>query len=191
SCLSLHPSFHLCGTFFIPLLWHTFLPLLPISLLFSSRLFFPFFTPHLSPSSYRPNLVFFTLTHTSLHCTQQYTTYSTMTNKTSSNIVECRSQELLNGLIAENRQVVVLRYSHAMPGAKIAEHKFHVCARALEDGSIFIPFALVNLAEFFDDGNKVEVDPAAMIRYTTYREGDELQSTGNCAELEGMITSLM
>ncbi|KAG0377836.1 hypothetical protein BGX24_005328 [Mortierella sp. AD032] len=91
-----------------------------------------------------------------------------MTSKTSSNIVECRCQEQLNQLIADNRKVIVLRYSHAMPWGKIAEHKFHVCARALEAGNIIIPFVLANLAEFFDDGNKVEVDPAAMIRYTSY-----------------------
>lgn len=68
----------------------------------------------------------------------------------------------------------------------------HVCARALEKGNITtIPFVLVNYAEFYEFGGKIEVLPTAMIRYTAYVDGQEKQSTGNSAELEGLVTSLL
>ncbi|CAO3572985.1 unnamed protein product [Mortierella alpina] len=116
-----------------------------------------------------------------------------MTNeKVASIIVECRSQEQLEELITSNRRVVVLFYSYAMPWGKIAEHKMHVCARALEDGNITtIPFVLVNYAEFYEFGNKVEVLPTTMIRYSAYVDGQERQSTGNSAELEGLVTGIL
>jgi len=75
---------------------------------------------------------------------------------------------------------------------KIAEHKMHVCARALENGNITtIPFVLVNYAEFYEFGNKVEVLPTTMIRYAAYVDGQERQSTGNSAELEGLVTGIL
>jgi hypothetical protein len=75
---------------------------------------------------------------------------------------------------------------------KIAEHKMHVCARALEQGNITtIPFVLVNYAEFYEFGNKVEVLPTTMIRYAAYVDGIERQSTGNSAELEGLVTGIL
>ncbi|KAF9966293.1 hypothetical protein BGZ70_002740 [Mortierella alpina] len=116
-----------------------------------------------------------------------------MTNdKVSSIIVECRSQEELDSLISSNRRAVVLFYSYAMPWGKIAEHKMHVCARALEDGNITtIPFVLVNYAEFYEFGNKVEVLPTTMIRYAAFVDGQEYQSTGNSAELEGLVTAIL
>ncbi|KAF9111299.1 hypothetical protein BGX27_005138 [Mortierella sp. AM989] len=79
-----------------------------------------------------------------------------------------------------------------MPWGKIAEHKMHVCAMALEKGDITtIPFVLVNYAEFYEFGSKVEVQPTTMIRYSAYINGTEIQSTGNSAELEGLVTSLL
>lgn len=75
---------------------------------------------------------------------------------------------------------------------KIAEHKMHVCARALENGNITtIPFVLVNYAEFYEFGGKIEVLPTSVIRYTAYVNGQERQSTGNSAELEGLVTGLL
>ncbi|KAF9283049.1 hypothetical protein BGZ68_005599 [Mortierella alpina] len=113
-------------------------------------------------------------------------------NKVASIIVECRSQEDLDQIIASNHKVIVLYYSYAMPWGKIAEHKMHVCARALEDGNITtIPFVLVNYAEFYEYGSKVEVLPTTMIRYASYVEGQETQSTGNSAELEGLVTGIL
>ncbi|KAG0202924.1 hypothetical protein BGX28_004710 [Mortierella sp. GBA30] len=110
-----------------------------------------------------------------------------MTHNTSSIIVECKSQEQLDQIISQNERVVVLFYSYAMPWGKIAEHKMHVCARALEQGNITtIPFVLVNYAEFYEFGGKVEVLPTTMIRYAAYVDGQERQSTGNSAELEGL-----
>lgn len=68
----------------------------------------------------------------------------------------------------------------------------HVCARALENGNILsIPFVLVNYAEFYEYGGKVEVLPTTMIRYAAYVDGQEMSSTGNSAELEGLVTSLL
>ncbi|KAG0350920.1 hypothetical protein BG005_009569 [Podila minutissima] len=107
-------------------------------------------------------------------------------------IVNCTSQEDLDQILAHNQKVVVLYYSYAMPWGKIAEHKMHVCARALENGNITsIPFVLVNYAEFYEFGNKIEVLPTTMIRYAAYVEGQERQSTGNSAELEGLVTGLL
>ncbi|KAF9919577.1 hypothetical protein FBU30_010792 [Linnemannia zychae] len=116
----------------------------------------------------------------------------TSNQNTASIIVECKTQEQLDQLIANNHKVIVLYYSYAMPWGKIAEHKMHVCARALEQGSITtIPFVLVNYAEFYEFGNKVEVLPTTMIRYAAYVNGSEHQSTGNSAELEGLVTSIL
>ncbi|KAG9322621.1 hypothetical protein KVV02_002324 [Mortierella alpina] len=116
----------------------------------------------------------------------------THSNKVASIIVECRSQEDLDALIANNQRAVVLYYSYAMPWGKIAEHKMHVCAKALEDGNITtIPFVLVNYAEFYEYGSKVEVLPTTMIRYAAYVGGEERQSTGNSAELEGLVTGIL
>ncbi|KAG0310133.1 hypothetical protein BGZ97_012764 [Linnemannia gamsii] len=113
-------------------------------------------------------------------------------NKVSSIIVECKTQEQLDQIISNNQRVVVLYYSYAMPWGKIAEHKMHVCARALEQGNITtIPFVLVNYAEFYEFGNKVEVLPTTMIRYAAYVDGIERQSTGNSAELEGLVTGIL
>lgn len=68
----------------------------------------------------------------------------------------------------------------------------HVCARALENGNITdIPFVLVNYAEFYEFGGKIEVLPTSVIRYTSYIDGKECQSTGNSAELEGLVTGLL
>jgi len=68
----------------------------------------------------------------------------------------------------------------------------HVCARALEQGNITsIPFVLVNYAEFYESGQKVEVFPTTMIRYGAYQNGEEISSTGNSAELEGLVTGLL
>lgn len=68
----------------------------------------------------------------------------------------------------------------------------HVCARALEQGNITsIPFVLVNYAEFYEYGNKVEVLPTTMIRYAAYVDGNEISTTGNSAELEGLVTGLL
>ncbi|KAF9982951.1 hypothetical protein BGZ65_002340 [Modicella reniformis] len=113
-------------------------------------------------------------------------------HETSSLIIECRSQEELDRIIAENMKAVVLYYSYAMPWGKIAEHKMHVCARALERGNIItIPFVLVNYAEFYENGCKVDVLPTTMIRYSSYLDGSEHQCTGNSAELEGLVTGLL
>ncbi|KAF9117754.1 hypothetical protein BGW39_001828 [Mortierella sp. 14UC] len=113
-------------------------------------------------------------------------------NKVASIIVECKSQDELDRIIANNQRVVVLYYSYAMPWGKIAEHKMHVCARALENGNITtIPFVLVNYAEFYDDGCKVEILPTTMIRYAAYVDGQERHSTGNSAELEGLVTGIL
>ncbi|KAG0376314.1 hypothetical protein BGX24_007915 [Mortierella sp. AD032] len=115
-----------------------------------------------------------------------------MTNTPSSIIVECKSQEELDRLIAGTHKVIVLYYSYAMPWGKIAEHKMHVCARALENGNITtIPFVLVNYAEFYEFGAKVEVLPTTMIRYASYVDGAEHSSTANSAELEGLVTSIL
>ncbi|KAG0271328.1 hypothetical protein BGZ95_000871 [Linnemannia exigua] len=115
-----------------------------------------------------------------------------MTNKSASIVVECKSQEELDGIIASNQKVIVLYYSYAMPWGKIAEHKMNVCARALEQGNITtIPFVLVNYAEFYEFGSKVEVLPTTMIRYAAYVNGEERQSTGNSAELEGLVTGIL
>ncbi|KAG0238494.1 hypothetical protein BGX31_003258 [Mortierella sp. GBA43] len=112
--------------------------------------------------------------------------------KIASIIVECKSQEELDRIISQNLKVVVLYYSYAMPWGKIAEHKMHVCARALEQGNITnIPFVLVNYAEFYEYGGKVEVLPTTMIRYAAYADGREISSTGNSAELEGLVTGLL
>ncbi|KAF9397640.1 hypothetical protein BGX21_008646 [Mortierella sp. AD011] len=112
--------------------------------------------------------------------------------KVASIIVECKSQEQLDQIISNNSKVIVLYYSYAMPWGKIAEHKMHVCARALENGNITtIPFVLVNYAEFYEFGGKVEVLPTTMIRYCAYVDGQEYQSTGNSAELEGLVTGLL
>ncbi|KAF9086998.1 hypothetical protein BGX27_003035 [Mortierella sp. AM989] len=65
-------------------------------------------------------------------------------------------------------------------------------ARALEQGNITtIPFVLVNYAEFYESGGKVEVLPTTMIRYSAYVEGNETGTTGNSAELEALATSLL
>ncbi|KAF9310298.1 hypothetical protein CPB97_006084 [Podila verticillata] len=115
-----------------------------------------------------------------------------MTPKISSIIVTCKSQEELDEILATTRKVIVLYYSYAMPWGKIAEHKMHVCARALENGNITtIPFVLVNYAEFYEFGGKIEVLPTSVIRYTAYVNGQERQSTGNSAELEGLVTGLL
>ncbi|KAF9898316.1 hypothetical protein BX616_004210 [Lobosporangium transversale] len=107
-------------------------------------------------------------------------------------IVECRSQEQLEQIIQNTKKVVVLYYSYAMPWGKIAEHKMHVCARALEKGNITtIPFVLVNYAEFYEYGGKIEVQPSTMIKYAAYVDGVERQTTGNSAELEGLVTGLL
>ncbi|KAK3828529.1 MAG: hypothetical protein J3Q66DRAFT_363656 [Benniella sp.] len=110
----------------------------------------------------------------------------------SSIIVECKSQEQLDQILSQNRKAIVLYYSYAMPWGKIAEHKMHVCARELEKGNILtIPFVLVNYAEFYEFGGKVEVQPTATIRYAAYVDGEEASATGNSAELEGLVTSLL
>ncbi|KAG0283095.1 hypothetical protein BGZ96_012537 [Linnemannia gamsii] len=115
-----------------------------------------------------------------------------MTSNPASIIIECKSQEQLDQIIQSNARVVVLYYSYAMPWGKIAEHKMHVCARALEQGNITsIPFVLVNYAEFYEFGSKVEVLPTTMIRYAAYVEHREQASTGNSAELEGLVTGLL
>ncbi|KAF9197578.1 hypothetical protein BGZ49_001919 [Haplosporangium sp. Z 27] len=115
-----------------------------------------------------------------------------MSPQVSSIIVVCKSQEELDDILATSRKVIVLYYSYAMPWGKIAEHKMHVCARALEKGNITtIPFVLVNYAEFYEFGGKVEVQPTTMIKYSAYVDGVERQSTGNSAELEGLVTSLL
>ena len=88
--------------------------------------------------------------------------------------------------------VVTVGLCHNSRWGKIAEHKMHVCARALEKGNITtIPFVLVNYAEFYEFGGKIEVLPTTMIRYTAYIDGQERQSTGNSAELEGLGTGLL
>ncbi|GJJ70645.1 hypothetical protein EMPS_02995 [Entomortierella parvispora] len=116
----------------------------------------------------------------------------TSNQKVSSIIVECKSEEHLREIISTNRRVIVLYYSYAMPWGKIAEHKMHVCARALEQGNITtIPFVLVNYAEFYEAGAKVEVLPTTVIRYAAFVEGREHASTGNSAELEGLVTGLL
>ncbi|KAG9073148.1 hypothetical protein KI688_000935 [Linnemannia hyalina] len=113
-------------------------------------------------------------------------------NTIASIIIECKTQEQLDEIINGNRRVVVLYYSYAMPWGKIAEHNMHVCARSLEKGNITtIPFVLVNYAEFYECGSKVEVLPTTMIRYAAYVEGREHQSTGNSAELEGLVTGIL
>ncbi|KAF9991351.1 hypothetical protein BGZ80_003634 [Entomortierella chlamydospora] len=115
-----------------------------------------------------------------------------MTPQASSIIVDCRSQEELDIILSSNQKVIVLYYSYAMPWGKIAEHKMHVCARALENGNITnIPFVLVNYAEFYEFGSKVEVLPTTMIRYAAYVNGTESNCTGNSAELEGLVTGLL
>ncbi|KAG0031725.1 hypothetical protein BGZ81_000734 [Podila clonocystis] len=115
-----------------------------------------------------------------------------MTPKISSIIVNCTSQEELDEILSTARKVIVLYYSYAMPWGKIAEHKMHVCARALENGNITdIPFVLVNYAEFYEFGGKIEVLPTSVIRYAAYVNGQERQSTGNSAELEGLVTGLL
>ncbi|KAF9195778.1 hypothetical protein BGZ50_003489 [Haplosporangium sp. Z 11] len=79
-----------------------------------------------------------------------------------------------------------------MPWGKIAEHKMHVCARAMENGNIKnIPFVLVNYAEFYEYGNKIEVSPATVLRYSAYVNGQETESIGNSAELEGLVTGIL
>ncbi|KAG0090307.1 hypothetical protein BGZ93_003037 [Podila epicladia] len=115
-----------------------------------------------------------------------------MTPNISSIIVNCKSQEELDEILANTKKVIVLYYSYAMPWGKIAEHKMHVCARALENGNITtIPFVLVNYAEFYEFGSKIEVLPTSMIRYAAYIDGREYQTTGNSAELEGLVTGLL
>ncbi|KAG0262262.1 hypothetical protein BG011_000168 [Mortierella polycephala] len=116
----------------------------------------------------------------------------TNTHVVPSIIVECKTQEQLDVIVSSNDRVIVLYYSYAMPWGKIAEHKMHVCARALENGNITtIPFVLVNYAEFYEYGSKVEVLPTTMIRYAAYVDGRERSSTGNSAELEGLVTGLL
>ncbi|KAF9438527.1 hypothetical protein BGZ76_007201 [Entomortierella beljakovae] len=116
-----------------------------------------------------------------------------MTNHHEASILRTvNSQEELDQLITQNTKVVVLFYSYAMPWGKIAEHKMHVCAKALEDGNIVnIPFVLVNYAEFYEYGVKVDVLPTTMIRYVAYVNGKEYSTTANSAELEGLVTSLL
>ncbi|KAG0369290.1 hypothetical protein BGZ54_010386 [Gamsiella multidivaricata] len=115
-----------------------------------------------------------------------------MTPQVSSIINVCKSQEELDEVLTRSKKAVVLYYSYAMPWGKIAEHKMHVCARALERGNITdIPFVLVNYAEFYEFGGKVEVLPSTMIKYTAYVNGVEKQSTGNSAELDGLVTGLL
>ncbi|KAG0016431.1 hypothetical protein BGZ82_001092 [Podila clonocystis] len=110
----------------------------------------------------------------------------------SSIIIDCKSQEHLDEIIASNRKVIVLFYSYAMPWGKIGEHKMHVCARELEKGHITsIPFVLVNYGEFYVQGKRISIVPTVMIRYTAYVDGREHQSTGNSAELEGLVTALL
>ncbi|KAF9582181.1 hypothetical protein BGW38_000546 [Lunasporangiospora selenospora] len=115
-----------------------------------------------------------------------------MTPKPSSIITTCTSEEELSRILTESPKAIVLYYSYAMPWGKIAEHKMHVCARALEKGNItFIPFVLVNYADFYERGRKVEVLPTTMIRYSAYVNGQEQNSTANSAELEGLVTGLL
>ncbi|KAF9163732.1 hypothetical protein DFQ26_002215 [Actinomortierella ambigua] len=79
-----------------------------------------------------------------------------------------------------------------MPWGKVAEHKMQVVARQLEKGSITtIPFILVNYADFYEDGVKVEIAPHTMIKYESYVDGQAHQCTGNSAELEGLVTALL
>lgn len=67
-----------------------------------------------------------------------------------------------------------------------------VCAKELEKGNITsIPFVLVDFSNFYEFGKKIEVDPATVIRYMTYINGSEQSSTGNSAELDGLVTSLL
>ncbi|KAF8944956.1 hypothetical protein BGZ47_003460 [Haplosporangium gracile] len=115
-----------------------------------------------------------------------------MTPQPSKIIVNCKSQEELDTILSQFRRAIVLYYSYAMPWGKIAEHKMHVCARALEKGNITtIPFVLVNYAEFYEFGGKIEVLPTTTIRYTAYVDGQPRESTGNSAELEGLVTALL
>ncbi|KAG0268283.1 hypothetical protein DFQ27_007134 [Actinomortierella ambigua] len=109
----------------------------------------------------------------------------------SSLIVECQTSESLEGIINTNRKVVALFYSYDMPWGKIAEHKMQVVARQLEKGNITtIPFILVNYADFYEDGVKVETAPHT-IKYESYVDGRVHQCTGNSAELEGLVTALL
>ena len=68
----------------------------------------------------------------------------------------------------------------------------HVCARALENGNITtVTFVLVDYAEFYESGQKVEVLPTTMIRFAMFVDGQEHASTGNAAELEGLVTGVL
>ncbi|KAF9340883.1 hypothetical protein BGX26_008844, partial [Mortierella sp. AD094] len=52
----------------------------------------------------------------------------------------------------------------------------HVSARAVENGNITnIPFVLVNFAEFYEHGAKVDVLPTTTIRYAAFVDGQEHQ----------------
>ncbi|CAO3564765.1 unnamed protein product [Mortierella alpina] len=116
----------------------------------------------------------------------------TNSDRVASIIVECKSQEALESLLGQNRNVVVLHYSYAMPEGKLAEQKMCACARALEQGNITtIPFVLVNYAEFYECGNKVEAPSTTSIQYTAYVEGREANSTQSIAELEGLVTGIL
>ena len=68
-----------------------------------------------------------------------------------------------------------------------------VCASAMEhDVKITdIPFVLVNNGEFYKFGAKIEVLPTTTFRYAAYVEGQERASTGNHAELEGLVAGLL
>ncbi|KAG0230994.1 hypothetical protein B0O80DRAFT_493869 [Mortierella sp. GBAus27b] len=106
-------------------------------------------------------------------------------------IVKCNSQEELSDLIRGSMKVIVLYYSYKMPWGKNAEQKMNLCASELEKGNITsIPFVLVDYENFTEDGFKVENYPQS-IRYSAYLDGEETQSTGNSAELEGLVTSLL
>ncbi|KAF9405266.1 hypothetical protein BGZ76_006619, partial [Entomortierella beljakovae] len=99
-------------------------------------------------------------------------------------IVTCKTQEELDEILSTSSKVIVLYYSYAMPWGKIAEHKMHVCAKALEKGSITtIPFVLVNYAEFYEFGGKVEIHPTTMIKYAAYINGVEQETVQSLKDL--------
>ncbi|KAF9985140.1 hypothetical protein BGZ65_011590 [Modicella reniformis] len=100
-------------------------------------------------------------------------------------IVKCQTQEQLEELIVTNKKVVVLYYSHAMPGGKAAEDKMHECARELEESGIRIPFVLVNYADFTEDGSKVL--PPTKFQIITYFDGNQHASTSDSDELQRIV----
>ncbi|KAG0315347.1 hypothetical protein BGZ99_007519 [Dissophora globulifera] len=115
-----------------------------------------------------------------------------MTSNVSYLIVNCKTQEELDEIIARNNKVVVLYCSYAMPLGKAAENKIHACAQAVENGNITnIPFVLVNYAEFYKEGSKVNVEPTLQLECSSYVDGVKNLSTSNSEEFEGLVTGLL